>query len=83
MLVYIVVVALFLLVYDQWFYPDHGCTNSLQNLIERLMQGPIGDKVRIEYVDKINELDKQCNLASESITALSPKAPSPAAQASY
>ena len=52
-----------------------------QNFMERLMQGPIGEQVRIEYVEEINELERHCRDASESLVALSPKA-APAVQAS-
>ena len=53
-----------------------------QNLMERLMQGPIHDNIRTEYVEQINELGKPCVDATVMLEALSPKAP-PAIQASY
>ena len=48
-----------------------------QNFVERLMQVPVGAQLRIEYVEQINELEKQCSAASESLVALSPKAAPP------
>lgn len=52
-----------------------------QNFMERLMQGPIGEKVRIEYVEEINELERHYRDDSEGLVALSPKA-GPGVQAS-
>ena len=51
--------------------------DAQHDFMERLMQGPIGEQLRIEHVDTINDLEKQCSAASESLVALSPKAAPP------